>query len=142
MPPRRKCGERRDEDDKIFLAYKPDGREIWLSPRSYHRNRVNSCLQNARARSARREQLCTVDVDYLLGLFPEPPVCPVLGTRMSWGGGNNRNDHSPSLDRIDGGEGYVPGNLRWISNRANSLKSNATPDELEAVLAYMKAPHA
>jgi hypothetical protein len=40
---------------------------------------------------------------------------------------------SPSLDRIKPELGYVKGNIRWVSNRANSLRSNATSREIEAL---------
>ena len=57
-----------------------------------------------------------------------PAVCPVLGTPMV----------GPSLDRIDSGKGYVKGNVRVISKRANTLKNNATIEELELVLEDLK----
>lgn len=41
---------------------------------------------------------------------------------------------SPSIDRIDSSRGYTPDNVRIISNRANTIKSNATAEELRAVL--------
>lgn len=44
----------------------------------------------------------------------------------------------PSLDRINPDRGYVPGNVQVISFRANTLKNNATREELAKVLAYMK----
>jgi hypothetical protein len=34
--------------------------------------------------------------------------------------------------------GYVPGNIRVISMRANRIKTDATADELRAVLRYME----
>ena len=54
-----------------------------------------------------------------------PTLCPVFLTLMV----------SPSLDRIDSSKGYVKGNVRVISKRANQLKSNATVEEMERVLA-------
>lgn len=46
--------------------------------------------------------------------------------------------NSPSLDRIVPALGYAPGNIHWISYRANAIKSNATPDELHKVADYME----
>lgn len=46
---------------------------------------------------------------------------------------------SPSIDRIDSNRGYIKGNIRWISTRANQLKSNATVQELSALLLDCKA---
>ena|SRR6516162_5198132 len=62
-----------------------------------------------------------------------PLVCPVLGIEMAKGNGN-RAAGSPSLDRIVNRLGYVKGNVRIISWRANSLKSNATLQELRLLV--------
>lgn len=62
-----------------------------------------------------------------------PERCPVLGILLTTDGAR---DSRPSLDRIVPALGYVPGNVRVISFRANRIKSDATPDELRAVLAY------
>lgn len=51
-----------------------------------------------------------------------PDVCPVLGIPLILG--CKRGPGSPSLDRIDPCLGYVVGNIRVISDRANRLKSN------------------
>lgn len=45
---------------------------------------------------------------------------------------------SPSLDRFDPKKGYVRGNINVISDRANTLKNNASVEELEKVVAWMK----
>lgn len=59
-----------------------------------------------------------------------PDVCPVLGLVLKVSTGNAK-PNSPALDRIDNTKGYVKGNVRVISNRANSLKSDATKEELK-----------
>jgi hypothetical protein len=53
-----------------------------------------------------------------------PDICPLLGTPMK----------SPSLDRIDSSKGYVKGNVWVISNRANTLKNDATLTELKTLV--------
>lgn len=71
-------------------------------------------------------------------LEPVPQTCPALGIPLVYGAkGANRPD-LPSVDRVDNSRGYVPGNVRIISFRANELKSSATLEELRAVLAYFE----
>lgn len=67
-----------------------------------------------------------------------PKVCPVLGIPLQLGV-RQAQAGSPTLDRIDPRLGYVRGNVNVISYRANTLKSDATVAELEAVLRYMKS---
>jgi len=65
-----------------------------------------------------------------------PQFCPVLGCELVVS--ETQAYCSPTLDRFDNGKGYVKGNVRVISWRANSLKSDATTEEIEKVLYYMK----
>jgi hypothetical protein len=62
-----------------------------------------------------------------------PEVCQVLGLKLEQGNGKSTAS-SPSLDRIDSSKGYVKGNVRVISHRANLLKNNATVEELKLLL--------
>jgi hypothetical protein len=68
-----------------------------------------------------------------------PEVCPVLGIPLVVGDGSAK-DNSPSIDRINPAGGYTKDNIRVISHRANTIKSNATIEEMEKVLAYIKDP--
>ena len=67
-----------------------------------------------------------------------PDICPILGLRLGWGVGSPIPS-SPSLDRIDSTKGYVVGNVRVISHRANSLKSNISISEVRSLLTYMES---
>jgi len=63
-----------------------------------------------------------------------PKYCPVFPwIELAFQVGTGRQDNSPSLDRIDNNIGYVPGNVRIISWRANCLKKDATDKELAAL---------
>lgn len=66
-----------------------------------------------------------------------PERCPVLGIPLFFG--NRGNPNSPSLDRLEPSGGYTPSNVRVISFRANSLKHNATLEELRAIYRYVQA---
>jgi hypothetical protein len=60
---------------------------------------------------------------------------PNLNIELCWG---FPKDSSPSLDRIDSKQGYTYENCQIISNRANRIKSDASVDELELVVKYLK----
>lgn len=51
-----------------------------------------------------------------------PTRCPALGIEICVG--DRRTNGSPSLDRLDPARGYVPDNVRVISDRANRLKGD------------------
>lgn len=99
------------------------------------KNPARRMLAHARARAKKKGLECTITVQDI----DIPLVCPVLGIVLEPGVGAGRHrDCSPSLDRIDLAKGYVSGNVRVISYRANFLKNNATIEEMESVLKYMK----
>jgi len=58
-----------------------------------------------------------------------PEFCPVLGIRLNSKRRGGRQPDTPSLDRIDSSKGYIKGNVRVISWRANRLKADATLEE-------------
>jgi len=64
-----------------------------------------------------------------------PAVCPVLGIPLVANTVAGPLDSSPSVDRITPALGYVPGNIRIISNRANRLRGDATAAELALIAA-------
>lgn len=68
-----------------------------------------------------------------------PHVCPALGIRLKRNlGGRCQSAASPTLDRIKPEGGYVRGNVIVLSAKANTIKHNAGPDELERVAAFCR----
>jgi hypothetical protein len=65
-----------------------------------------------------------------------PKVCPILGLVLTKGDGYLPN--AMSLDRVDNTKGYIPGNVRVISRKANLMKSDLTIDILEKLINYIK----
>ena len=87
-------------------------------------------LNNAKQRATKRGLEFNInDEDVIV-----PITCPILGIPIS----KNICIHirsgphsgSPSLDRIDNTKGYIKGNIQVISHQANTMKANATPEEL------------
>lgn len=85
----------------------------------------------------RRAKEKGVPFDIEVGDIVVPEVCPVLGIPLIKGSGRPEAN-SPSLDRIIPEKGYVRDNIEVISHKANTIKSNATVEELEKVAAYYK----
>lgn len=68
-----------------------------------------------------------------------PEFCPVLGMKLQeCVGKKGPGDSSPSVDKIIPSLGYVKGNVRVISYRANAIKRDASAEELYKVLAYVE----
>lgn len=55
--------------------------------------------------------------------IPVPDTCPVFGTQFVFGA--HLHPRSPTVDRIRPTLGYVVGNVRVISHRANAMKNNS-----------------
>jgi len=63
-----------------------------------------------------------------------PDICPVFGIKLNTGDRLN----SPTLDRIDNKLGYVDGNVKIISSKANRLKNNGTLEEFKQIIEYLE----
>lgn len=87
------------------------------------RDPVAALLERARERAARLGLPFTLRRHDVV----VPSVCPVLGVPLA--AGSERWSGSPSLDRIRPVQGYVRGNVRVISDRANRLKGACTREQ-------------
>jgi hypothetical protein len=65
-----------------------------------------------------------------------PIYCPILNCKLEKGDGYLPN--AMSLDRVDNNKGYIKGNIRVISRKANLLKSSLTLEVLENIIKYIK----
>jgi hypothetical protein len=62
-----------------------------------------------------------------------PETCPLLGIPLTRAV-KKLSDNSPTLDRREGAKGYVKGNVRVISYKANRSKSNLTLEEMKLMV--------
>lgn len=108
---------------------------------AYQRKRIQAIQTNkpkyCRDRGLDIDITGTDGLDYLVSIFPKDYICPALGIKMKWNDSPHVGD-SPSLDRLDPTKGYVRGNLVWISERANTMKHDATLAELESLTKWLK----
>jgi hypothetical protein len=91
-------------------------------------------LYAAKARATK----CSLPFNLTLDDIQVPDICPVLGISLAKNS-NHCQPNSPSLDKITPELGYVKGNVRVISHKANTIKNNATVEELKKVLDYLES---
>jgi hypothetical protein len=84
-------------------------------------------------RAKAKKQNLDFDIDALDLALPD--VCPIFGIPLIKSTGRLSNN-SPSVDRIDPLKGYVKGNVVVVSNKANSIKRDATVCELKKMVEF------
>lgn len=84
-------------------------------------------LRHAKDRARRRN----IFFDLILDDIQIGTHCPILDIKFEVGRENWKN--SPSLDRIDNSRGYESDNVIVVCMMANSIKNQATPDQIRKV---------
>jgi hypothetical protein len=67
-----------------------------------------------------------------------PEKCPVFGVVLQYNTVDKPQNDSASFDKVIPKLGYIKGNVRIISQRANWLKQDSTIEQLENIILYMK----
>jgi len=97
------------------------------------RNLRNSACRRGAKYNAWEFTITEDDLDW-------PTHCPVLPwIELNYPGRYRHDPAGASLDRIDREKGYVPGNVRIISLRANLLRKDITYQELRALADFFFA---
>jgi hypothetical protein len=81
-----------------------------------------------RARQSSKERNLEFNLDVEDIVIPE--YCPLLGIKLTFVFSKETRHSYYSIDRIDSSKGYIKGNVQIISLRANTMKNDATNDEL------------
>lgn len=128
----------RDNFEKISLRkqrYSIENKErLNQQTRQWHKdNPEKSLLTTAKSRAKRLRLPFNLTIENIV----IPSECPVLGIPLLTKAGK-RTDNTPSLDRIIPDKGYVKGNIKIISWRANRLKCDASLAELIRLVGYME----
>ena len=93
----------------------------------------------ARYRAKQKKLDCDITAKYLQSIWPANNRCPVLDIPLRISDGTNTtgpSEASPTLDRIIPEKGYVKGNVIIISNKANRIKTDASPKEIWRVFKH------
>lgn len=70
--------------------------------------------------------------------FALPEKCPILGIPLQFHFDSKIYPDTPSMDRVDNLVGYLKGNVRVISWKANRYKSNMSKETVRNILEYME----
>jgi hypothetical protein len=92
-----------------------------------------------KARSKEKKVAFGLDWMYLASIATV--CCPISGKPLDWkreSGGGMPHFYSPSIDRINPSQGYVPGNLRFIANGWNTRKGSLGVDGIKMLIDYME----
>ena len=91
-------------------------------------------VRGARKRAGEKQLPFSIDHHFVRSIAPSH--CPIFNVPLEWDmqlDGAGPHPNSPSLDRIDPTKGYTKDNVWIISYRANTIKSNASHEELKLV---------
>jgi len=94
-------------------------------------------LSGVRTRATKNNLPFDLTCEYLESIWTD--TCPVTGRVFVIGDPKD----APSLDRLIPEKGYVKGNVAWISRRANTIKNDASLEDLEMIVRWLKTtePH-
>ncbi len=144
----KKCGMDKPVDEYYPVIQRKDGRDIYCAPcrrKIYNewrrRHRKKFYAENPEMRLWEASKRRAGKRGWNFNLEPKdikiPQNCPVLGIPLKQAK-THASANSPSIDRINNEKGYVKNNIVVVSYKANTIKSNATFKELQAVVDFYK----
>lgn len=111
-------------------AYYSDNKEEFTqSQRSYYSTDKGRRIKMI-TKAKERAKKVGLDFNITIDDFKLPKYCPFLGIELTHYLGKGQLFSNSSLDRIDNTKGYVKGNVQVISRLANTMKSNASKEQL------------
>lgn len=102
-----------------------------------HKTWARHIVRSLKCRCAKSGIPFDLSSEDILSLIPSDGLCPAIGIPIVFGGKLSRN--SPSIDRVIPANGYVRGNVKIISYKANAMKQDCTdPAELRRLADYLE----
>lgn len=128
----------REENKEYMSNYKME----WIknnkdkTKNSYQRAKLNNPLRFIFTQSKYRAKQKNIEFSIKKEDIVYNDVCPVFGTPIAVSK-DLYSANSPSLDRIDNTKGYMPGNVKVISYRANVIKNSGNAEEHRKIANYI-----
>lgn len=97
---------------------------------------AGTAYKSAKARAKKKEVPFNLTIEYVMSIMPD--ICPVFGTEFKYSGNKVSGDTSPSLDRIVPALGYVEGNVKVISVKANNIKNKYCSEDIFTVAQWLQ----
>ena len=99
------------------------------------RYKVMIMVISARKRAKQKGLPFDINNDYILNIAPL--LCPVLKMSLDYNA-SKLTSNSPTLDRFYPELGYIKGNVFVISHKANTIKQNASYEDLQNVANWVR----
>lgn len=93
-----------------------------------------SMLKSARSRAKKEGWDFNLEISDII----IPEFCPILKVKIGNVRDRSGDSYSPSLDRVDNSKGYIKGNVRVITQKANRMKQDCSIEQLETIIKYIK----
>ena len=100
---------------------------FYNTPRNYTPNDKQKEIYDRAKKNAKKRNL---DFNLKKEDIIIPTICPYLGIELLYNKQENQLNNYYSIDRIDSSKGYVKENIQIISLLANTMKNNATTEQL------------
>lgn len=104
-----------------------------FDPNAISKTTEYKILARAKSRAKKNNLPFNIELDDIV----IPERCPLLGIKIESTEVRN-SPNNPSLDKIIPEKGYIKGNVWVISNRANTLKNDASLQELQLLVENLK----
>lgn len=114
----------------LILKKQKIKREEGILKETEHRHRSKYFIKYLATHAKCRANKAGLEYTLEWSLLEEPLTCPLLKVPLTKEIGKGYVGTNISLDRIDSSKGYTNDNVWLISRKANTMKSNATKEEL------------
>ena len=110
-------------------------RSVETNKKRFDPNAISKTIEyRMLTRAKSRAKIGNIPFNLTLEDISIPDTCPLLGIPIEVQPKKGYHPNSPSLDKIIPEKGYTKGNVWVISNRANTLKNDATLTELKTLV--------